>query len=117
MNAAAIHKYCLALNASTHDVKWEIDDVYSVGGKMYAVACTLDDGRVPVSFKVDDDLFLQYTDREGFKPAPYLARAKWVQVHDARKTNDKELKQLLKRSHELVAAKLTRKLRVELGLE
>lgn len=90
--------------------------MYSVGGKMYAVACTLDDGRVPVSFKVDDDLFLQYTDRAGFIPAPYLARARWVQVQDARKADDKELKRLLARSHELVAANLTRKRRGELGL-
>lgn len=116
MNAAALHRHCRTLTAATHDVKWGADQVYSVGAKMFAVFCEHDDGRVSLSFKVDDDLFLQYTDREGFIPAPYMARNKWVMVEDSRKQSAAELKALLKRSHELVAAKLTRKLRSELGL-
>ncbi len=117
MNKTALHKYCLALPAATYDVKWEVDGVYSVGGKMFAVAFADKSGRVQVSFKVDDDLFLQYTDRAGFIPAPYLARAKWVQVQDTRDVPAAELKALLARSHALVAAKLTRKHRHELGLD
>ncbi|MBL8519717.1 MAG: MmcQ/YjbR family DNA-binding protein [Betaproteobacteria bacterium] len=116
MNKAALHKYCLSLTAATYDVKWEVDGVYSVGGKMFAVAFADKEGRVQVSFKVDDDLFLQYTDRAGFIPAPYLARAKWVQVQDTRKVPAAELKSLLARSHALVAGKLTVKLRRALGL-
>ncbi|HEX4858871.1 MAG TPA: MmcQ/YjbR family DNA-binding protein [Usitatibacteraceae bacterium] len=116
MNAAAIHKFCLKLPAATHDVKWGNDNVYSVGGRMFAVCFKRDDGRVQVSFKVDDDLFLQYTDREGFVPAPYLARAKWVQVEDARKASGSELQALLARSHELVAKKLTKAAQRKLGL-
>jgi predicted DNA-binding protein (MmcQ/YjbR family) len=116
MNKAALHKFCLSLTAATYDVKWEIDGVYSVGGRMFAVAFADKDGRVQVSFKVDDDLFLQYTDREGFIPAPYLARAKWVQIKDTQKVAAEELRQLLARSHELVAMKLTRKARAALGL-
>ncbi|MBL8512658.1 MAG: MmcQ/YjbR family DNA-binding protein [Betaproteobacteria bacterium] len=117
MNKAAIHKYCLSLTAATYDVKWEVDGVYSVGGRMFAVAVADKDGRAQVSFKVDEDLFLQYTDREGFMPAPYLARAKWVQIQDTRKVSAGELKQLLARSHALVAMKLTRKVRAALGIE
>ena len=45
-----------------------------------------------------------------------MARNKWVQVTDLKKVSDAELKALIKRSHELVAAKLTKKLRTELGL-
>lgn len=116
MNKAAVHKFCLSLPAVTYDVKWEIDGVYSVGGRMFAVAVQDKGGPVRVGFKVDEDLFLQYTDREGFIPAPYLARAKWVQVTDTRKADAAELKALLKRSHELVAMKLTRKARAVLGL-
>jgi len=69
-----------------------------------------------VSFKVDDDLFLQMSDRPGFIPAPYLARAKWVQVIDLSRVSDAELKALIRRSYDLITAKLTRKLRTELGL-
>ncbi len=83
---------------------------------MFAIVFVDRAGKPHVSFKVDDDLFLQYADRPGFIPAPYLARAKWVQVRDLKQVGDAELKALIKRAYHLVAAKLTKKLRAELGL-
>ncbi len=116
MNIAAIRKYCASLPHATGDIKWGADHVYSIGAKMFCVS--YEDGKsiANVSFKVDDDLFLQLSDRPGFIPAPYMARNKWVQVQDLKKVSDAELKSLLKRSYELVAMKLTKKLRTELGI-
>lgn len=116
MNVAAVKKFCAALPGATGDIKWGIDQVYSIGGKMFCVAHVDQKGLPTVGFKVDDDLFLSYTDRAGFIPAPYLARAKWVQVVDMKKVPDAELKSLIKRSHELVGMKLTKKCRTELGI-
>ncbi|MDX2220845.1 MAG: MmcQ/YjbR family DNA-binding protein [Burkholderiales bacterium] len=116
MNLKAVQNFCASLPAATGDVKWGIDYVYSVGNKMFAVACPDNDGRAAVSFKVDAERFLELTDRAGFIPAPYLARAKWVQIIDLKQVGDAELKALLSRSHELVAAGLTKKLRSSLGL-
>ncbi len=112
MTPAKAKAFCLALPAATHDVKWGADHVYSVGGKMFAVMGP--DGSM--SFKVDDHRFLELTDREGFIPAPYMARAKWVQVKDVKSVPDAELKALVARSHALVALKLTKKMRESLGL-
>ena len=112
MTPAQAKKLCLSLPAATHDVKWGADHVYSVGGKMFAVIGP--DGSM--SFKVDDHRFLELTDREGFIPAPYMARAKWVQVKDVKAVAEAELKPLVTRSHQLVALKLTRKMRESLGL-
>ena len=67
-----------------------------------------------IGFKVDDHRFLELTDREGIIPAPYLARAKWVLVQDAKRLGDAELKTLIARSRELVVAKLPKKLQLEL---
>ena len=117
MNIAAVRKYCASLPHSTGDIKWSADHVYSIGAKMFSVSYEDGNGAASVSFKVDDDLFLQYTDRAGFIPAPYMARNKWVQVTDLKKASDAELKALLKRSYELVAMKLTKKLRTQLGIE
>lgn len=116
MNVAAVRKFCAALPGATGDIKWGVDLVFSVGARMFCVACVNSSGKATVSFKVDDDLFLPHTDREGFIPAPYMARAKWVQVIDLKKVSDAELKSLIRRSHELVAMKLTRKRRAELGI-
>jgi predicted DNA-binding protein (MmcQ/YjbR family) len=114
MNATAIRKFCLALPGVTHDVKWGIDQVYSVGGRMFAVVDPTKSGAPGVAFKVDDTRFLELTDRDGIIPAPYLARAKWVKVIEIGKIGDAELKALLARSHALVAAKLTKKVRESL---
>lgn len=116
MNLAAVQKFCASLPAATSDVKWGNDLVYSVGSKMFAVACNDAEGKPTVSFKVDDERFLELTDRKGFIPAPYLARVKWVQIVDLKAVGDAELKSLITRSHTLVAAGLTRKLRISLGL-
>ncbi len=83
---------------------------------MFAVAFENELRGVVVAFKVDDGRFLEYTDRPGFIPAPYLARAKWVQVKDINKITATELKELIARSYQLVAMKLSKKMRCELGL-
>lgn len=111
MNIAAINKFCAALPHAIGEIKWQVDMVYTIGRKMFCVT-----GNGHVAFKVDDDLFLSMSDRAGFIPAPYMARAKWVQVTDLKKVSDAELKALITRSYELVAQKLTKKLRAELGL-
>ena len=116
MNVPAILKFCATLPHATGDVKWDVDQVYSIGGRMFCVACVDSKKQSSVAFKVDDDLFLSYSDRDGFIPAPYMARAKWVQIIDLKKVSDAELKALIKRSYELVALKLTKKLRAEFGL-
>jgi predicted DNA-binding protein (MmcQ/YjbR family) len=48
--------------------------------------------------------------------APYLARAKWVQFADLAALEDAEVRGWLAQAHALVAAKLTRAVRRELGL-
>ncbi len=117
MSPAAVRAFCLKLPAATYDLKWGQDHVYSVGGKMFAVVFDAKKGAETVSFKVDDERFLELTDRPGIVPAPYLARAKWVQLASLKALGDAELKALVARSHALVAAKLTRAERARLGLE
>ena len=117
MKPAAPRAFCLALPAATYDLKWEVDHAYSVGGRMFAVVFDARKGAETVSFKVDDGRFLELTDRPGIVPAPYLARAKWVQVKDLKVLGERELKALLAPSHALVAPRLARAARRELGLE
>ncbi len=116
MTPARIRAFCHSLPGATYDFKWDVDHVYSVGGKMFAVVYDAKKGQETVSFKVDASRFLELTDHPGIVPAPYLARAKWVQVRDRKALHEKELKALVARSHALVAAKLTRAVRESIGL-
>ncbi|MES2899691.1 MAG: MmcQ/YjbR family DNA-binding protein [Pseudomonadota bacterium] len=104
---------CRSFPGVTEDTKWGADIVFSIGAKMFAVT---DDQSPPqgMSFKVDDERFLELTDRPGIIPAPYLARAKWVFVENKSALSDAEAAQLLRRSYELVFARLTKKLQREI---
>ena len=116
MDFEAAKALCRSFPGCTGDVKWGADLVFSVGLKMFAVTGNDAPAHV-ISFKVDDDRFLELTDRPGIIPAPYMAKHKWVQVQEARALSDKEATQLLRRSYELVFAKLTKKLQREISGE
>lgn len=108
MKAAKLRKICNALPGATEQIQWGKDRVFKVGDKMFACSGTEPDSRY--SFKVDDDRFLELTDCAGITPAPYLARARWVQIDpDVCPLADAEIQRLVQRSHELVFAKLTKK--------
>jgi len=89
--------------------------VYSVGAKMFAVFGVEAGRTTGMSFKVDDERFLELTDRAGITPAPYLARAHWVALAPTAAVTPGEARELVLRSHALVRAKLPRKLREALA--
>jgi len=115
MTPEAFDNACLALPGATLSIQWGDDHVFKVGGKMFAVR----GNAVPkggVSFKVSDVAFEVLTETGRAIPAPYLARAKWVRFEDLSDLDSDEVADWLKTAHALVAAKLTRKVRAELGL-
>ncbi|MEO8487327.1 MAG: MmcQ/YjbR family DNA-binding protein [Betaproteobacteria bacterium] len=111
MKLESLRKHVATLPGAVIDVKWGADECASVGGRMYAVFGTERGRASNVAFKVDAGRFLELTDRAGIVPAPYLARAHWVQVTDAKALSDDEARSLLERSYALVVAKLTRRFR------
>ena len=114
MDIEWLRKYCLSLPATTEDIKWGNDLCFSVAGKMFCVA-GLD---VPnkIAFKVPDEDFESLSTTEGFIPAPYMARAKWVLVSDPSILNKKQWEKYIFQSYNLVKAKLTKKIRMENNL-
>ncbi|MEO8926730.1 MAG: MmcQ/YjbR family DNA-binding protein [Caulobacteraceae bacterium] len=113
MTPAAFDTACRSLPAATMDVQWGEDHVYKVGGRMFAVTGPVGGG---CSIKVSDIAFEALVEGGRARPAPYLARAKWVRFDDLPAVDGAEMADWLKTAHALVAAKLTRKQRAELGL-
>ncbi len=112
MTPEAVDAFCRSLPAATMDVLWGVDQVYKVGGKMFAV---VGPGGT-LSFKANDVAFEMLVETGVARPAPYMARAKWVFLDDLGSMADHDLRDYLKSAHALTAAKLTRKLQRELGL-
>ena len=109
-----LRAYCLLLPALTEDIKWGNDLVFSIGNKMFCAAGL--EQPLKFSFKVKDEDFEELSSREGFTPAPYLARAKWVLVTQPSRLKANEWKELIRGSYELVKNKLPKKIRTELNI-
>jgi predicted DNA-binding protein (MmcQ/YjbR family) len=116
MNPDQIAAFCLALPGAREDLKWGSNRVFSVAGnKMFAILDFLGED---LAFKVDGDLFLGFVDRPGIRPAPYLARARWISMGGRQPPlGEAELRRLLTRSHQLVVRKLAKRLQPGLLLD
>lgn len=113
MNLEEIRAFCLSLPGATEDVKWDNDLAFSVGKKMFAVT-GLDAATQGISFKCTPEKFGELTERDGIRPAHYVARYHWVTVEDMAAVKADELKSLIINSYNMVRHKLPKKLRDEL---
>lgn len=116
MNIENIQDICKALPSVTEDIKWGNDLVFSIGNKMFCVVA-LNQSPVSASFKVRHEEFDEMCDRDGFKPAPYLARYKWVYIDDIIKMTNADWKKYIKQSYWLVKEKLSSKIKKQLGIK
>ncbi|GAA0655575.1 MmcQ/YjbR family DNA-binding protein [Brevundimonas lenta] len=113
MDRAGVGRVCLALPGATLDHPFgEHHDAYRIGGKMFAMVGEMGG----ISFKVSDIAYEVLTEEGRARPAPYLARAKWVNLERIDAWTNQELAEHLAIAHAIVASKLTKKQRAELGL-
>lgn len=108
MNLEQIRDVCMSFLGATEQIQWGEDVVFKVAGKMFVVV-----GPAPgncFSFKCEEEAFHELTELPGIIPAPYLARAKWVQIRPAEcRLHRGEIAALLRQSYDLVVARLPRK--------
>jgi predicted DNA-binding protein (MmcQ/YjbR family) len=112
MTRSELEAAAVALPAVTKVVQWGESDVYKVGGKVFAI-CGLAGA---LSLKVSPVGFVALTEGGGpGRQAPYCAKGHWVAIElDA--CAEADILDWLRNAHALIAAKLTRAARRELGL-
>ena len=93
--------------------QWD-SHVAKVGDKVFAVLGEREDWRLVV--KCSEESFEILTSLEGIAQAPYFAKRKWVSIGDHSPLEEEELQHYVRRSYELVAAGLTKRLRAEFGI-
>jgi predicted DNA-binding protein (MmcQ/YjbR family) len=113
---ARIAAYCKTLPHATCVVQWEGVQVFKVGGKMFCLVAPPRHSVARVCFKCDPAHYDALSRAEGFAPAPYLARARWVALTDPKVLSAAETRAYLRRAHAVIAAALPKKKRTELGL-
>jgi predicted DNA-binding protein (MmcQ/YjbR family) len=115
MDIETLRRYCLSLPHATEGIQWGNDLLFRIAGKMFAVVA-LERTPTSISFKCTPEEFAELTEREGIIPAPYMARNNWVMLESLDVLPRAELKRLIKDSYGMVAAKLPKKVRAQLGL-
>jgi predicted DNA-binding protein (MmcQ/YjbR family) len=104
MNVDEIRAYCLAFPDATENIQWADDLCFKVRGKIFTtVALTA----VPqkLCFKCTPETFAELVEREDTHPAPYVGRYKWVILDRLDVLRSDELRDLIRQSYEMVAAK------------
>ena len=116
MTPKQIDAFCATLPAATRSVQWEGVIVFKVGGKMFCLIAPPEHSVARVCFKCPPEHYDALSRSDGFRPAPYLARAKWVALDDPRTLTAAQTKAYLTRAHATIAAALPKKKQRELGL-
>ncbi|MES2565904.1 MAG: MmcQ/YjbR family DNA-binding protein [Bacteroidota bacterium] len=115
MSIEELQKICKKFKGMTEDIKWENHLCFNVGEKMFLVTAP---DAIPhsASFKVSDEEFDELSQKEGFMPAPYLARYKWVHLDDINRLNKKQWEYYAEQSYRLISSKLPPKIKKQIGL-
>lgn len=116
MDIERVREYLLKLPHVAETLQWGNNLVFwvgdkSIGGKMFALGDLDGEGKAVFSFAAGPEFFSELVEREGIIPAPYLARANWVALEEWSALEDREFRDLLARSHQLVYDKLSKKTR------
>ena len=110
--------FCASLASVTHVVQWGGADVWKVGGKVFAIGGWDDGEGLFVTFKCSEMSFDLLKEQPGLIPAPYLASRgmTWIQRRTCESKDDAALKDYLAESYRLIAAKLPRRVKLEIKL-
>jgi predicted DNA-binding protein (MmcQ/YjbR family) len=109
MRLDRLKSFALALPGTTFVKQWGEVLVFKVAGKMFFLI-PLDAGVIDgVVFKCTPDEFDLLTEIDGIAQAPYCAKRLWVRVADLAALPEPELLARIRRSYDLVVAKLPKK--------
>jgi predicted DNA-binding protein (MmcQ/YjbR family) len=104
MNVDDIRVYCLSFPDATENIQWGDDLCFKVRSKIFT---TLSLTAVPqkLCFKCSPEIFAELVEREDIHPAPYVGRYNWVILNRLDALRNDELRDLLRQSFDMVAAK------------
>jgi len=102
MNVEEIREYCLAFPEATEKLQWGDDLCFKIRAKIFAIV-SLDNPRI--CFKCTPEAFADLIEQEDIHPAPYVGRYNWVMLDRLDCLRQDELRDLIRQSYEMVAAK------------
>ncbi len=106
MNIDSVREFCLSLPNVTENVQWGDQLLFRVGGRIFAMVSLEPGSGVRLCCKCSPERFAELLEVEGAAPAPYVGRFKWIGLEAFDTLPDPELREVIRESYDLVAAKL-----------
>jgi predicted DNA-binding protein (MmcQ/YjbR family) len=106
MDVDSIRAYCLSFPDATEKLQWGDALCFKIRAQMFAVM-GLD--RVRLTLKCTAESFAALIEREDIRPAPYLGHRNWVMLDRLDALQEEELRDAIRQSYEMVAAKAPKK--------
>ena len=121
MDTERARAYLLSLPHVCETMQWGANLVFwagdkRIGGKMFALINLEPGAHGTVSYVAGAERFHELVEREGVRPAPYMARIFWVAADDWSVFRHSEWQGELRAAYELTFAKLPRRTRDVLAL-
>jgi len=117
MTREEFDSFCSKMTSTTNVIQWGNATVWKIGGKIFAICSHWGKGEEQkISFKCSDHSYQILCELPGIVPAPYLARAKWVQVTHNEAMSDDDIQGYIEIAYDIICKKLTRAKRAELGI-
>src|SRR5688572_13871194 len=114
MRLDRLKSFSLSLPRTTVVKQWGECLVFKVVGKMFFLISLDADTVDGVIFKCTPDEFDDLTQIDGITQAPYCAKRMWVRVADLSALPEDQLQARIRRSYDLVVAKLPKKVQTTL---
>jgi predicted DNA-binding protein (MmcQ/YjbR family) len=115
MNLRQFDRLCKSLTGTTMVVQWNDSHVHKVGGKLFALAHRWN-GEIGFMLKATP-LSYQILVEQGIATrAPYLVRGNWLQIATPTVLSDADLGGYIRESYRIIAGKLPKIVRAELGI-
>ena len=114
MRLPSLRQFALSLPHTTVVKQWGECLVFKVSGKMFLLLALDGDVLERVIFKCTPDEFDELTEIDGIIQAPYCAKRHWACVEDLAALPAAELDRRIRRSYDLVVAKLPKKVQAQL---
>lgn len=115
MRLQVLRQFALSLPQTTWVKQWGECLVYKVAGKMFLILVLEAETLDGVIFKCTPEEFDELTEIDGIAQAPYCAKRHWVRVSDLLALAPDEMQRRIRRSYDLVVAKLPKKTQAALA--
>lgn len=102
MDVDSIRAYCLSFPDTSEKLQWGDALCFKVRAKIFAV---LGLDRLRLTFKCTVERFAELIEREDIRAAPYLGHRNWVMLDRLDALGGEELREAIRQSYEMVAAK------------